>query len=86
MQALAQAVADWPTTQRRVFTLRKVYELASPEIARRLGLTESDVEHQLIQAALACSRHFACGRVRGGTSPEPDGAAAGDPPAPKVDP
>jgi hypothetical protein len=42
---------------RSVFTLRKVYETAPPDIARTLGLTE--VKRHLITAALACGRHFA---------------------------
>ena len=53
--ALARSVATWPTDQRRVFTLHKVYGLRPGDIARRLGLTESDVEQALVQAALACS-------------------------------
>ena len=55
LRALAQAVAGWPTSMRQVFTLRKVYGLAPPEIARRLGLTELDVERHLVAAALACA-------------------------------
>jgi DNA-directed RNA polymerase specialized sigma24 family protein len=55
LRALAQQVAQWPTSMRQVFTLRKVYGLRPGDIARRLGLTELDVEQQLIQAALACA-------------------------------
>jgi DNA-directed RNA polymerase specialized sigma24 family protein len=55
MRALARQVADWPTTQRRVFTLRKVYGLRPGEIAHRLGLTNAEVETHLIAAALAVS-------------------------------
>jgi DNA-directed RNA polymerase specialized sigma24 family protein len=44
---------------RRAFTLRKVYEMAPPDIAGTLGLTEAEVERHLITAALACGRHFA---------------------------
>jgi len=53
--ALARSVAKWPTAQRRVFTLRKVYRLRPGDIALRLGLTDADVERHLIAAALACS-------------------------------
>jgi hypothetical protein len=47
-------VAGWPTAMRQVFTLRKVYEQSPAEIARTLGLSESDVERHRVQAALAC--------------------------------
>jgi DNA-directed RNA polymerase specialized sigma24 family protein len=77
MRALAHQVAGWPTTQRRVFTLRKVYGLRPGDIARRLGLTELEVEKQLIQAALAC----AAGCVEAPAAPE----QFAEPPAPKVD-
>jgi DNA-binding Xre family transcriptional regulator len=60
--ALVRSVATWPTAQRQVFTLRKVYDLAPLDIACRLNLTESEVEQALIQAVLAC------GRVRDSTS------------------
>jgi hypothetical protein len=46
-------------SMRRVFTFRKIYEMAPPDIVRTLGLTEAEVERYLIAAALACGQHFA---------------------------
>jgi hypothetical protein len=45
-------------SMRRVFTLRKIYEMAPPDIVRTLGLTGAEVERHLI-AALSCGQHFA---------------------------
>src|SRR6202043_2586233 len=50
---LIARVAAWPPRMRQVFTLRKVYEQSPPDIARRLGLSEAEVERCLIAAALA---------------------------------
>ena len=58
-QPLCALAARLPTDTRRVFTLRKVYDLSPSEIAARLELTAAQVEHHLITAALACGRHFA---------------------------
>jgi hypothetical protein len=46
-------------SMRRVFTFRKIYEMAPPDIVRTLGLTEAEVERYLIAATLACGQHFA---------------------------
>jgi DNA-directed RNA polymerase specialized sigma24 family protein len=50
LNALTSAL---PTDTRRVFTLHKVYDLAIPEIATRLHLSERAVEQHLVTAALA---------------------------------
>jgi DNA-directed RNA polymerase specialized sigma24 family protein len=55
LRHLVARVATWPAPMRQVFTLRKVYGLAPPQIARRLGLTDAQVERHLIAAALAVS-------------------------------
>jgi len=57
VQRLIARVADWPTPMRQVFTLRKVYGLHPRSIARRLGLSDAEVERALIAAALACAAH-----------------------------
>jgi hypothetical protein len=44
---------------RRVFTFRKIYETAPPDIVRTLGPTQAEVERHFIAAALACGQHFA---------------------------
>jgi DNA-directed RNA polymerase specialized sigma24 family protein len=54
---LIALVAGWPTRMRQVFTLRKVYDLPPSDIARRLGLSDGEVERCLIAAALACAHH-----------------------------
>jgi hypothetical protein len=46
-------------SMRRVFTVRKIYEMAPPDIVRTVGLTEAEVERHLIAPALACGQHFA---------------------------
>jgi DNA-directed RNA polymerase specialized sigma24 family protein len=56
LRRLSRLVADWPTPMRRVFTLRKVYGLRPGDIARRLNLTDAEVEQHLIAAARACAR------------------------------
>jgi hypothetical protein len=50
-------VAGWPDRMRQVFTLRKVYGLHPRSVARRLGLSDAEVERYLIAAALACAAH-----------------------------
>src|SRR5579864_1522526 len=52
---LIALVATWPTQMRQVFTLRKVYRLHPRSIARRLALSQLEVERCLIAAALACA-------------------------------
>jgi DNA-directed RNA polymerase specialized sigma24 family protein len=59
---LAVRSTGWPDAQRQVFTLRKVYGLRPRAIARRLHLSDADVERHLIAAARACGRHFLRGR------------------------
>jgi DNA-directed RNA polymerase specialized sigma24 family protein len=60
LQRLSRLAATWPATQRQVFTLRKVYGMRPPDIARRLGLTDAAVDRHLIAAALAvCDRQLA---------------------------
>ena len=55
LKRLRAIVAALPTQQRRVFTLRKVYDLSPGEIAERLGLSVSTVEKHLVKAVRACA-------------------------------
>lgn len=59
LRRLQALVAGLPTQQRRVFTLRKVYEMPTSEIAARLGLSVSTVETHLAKALRACSERLA---------------------------
>lgn len=47
---LCQVLAELPTQQRRVFTLRKVYNLTHAEIADELGITISTAQKHLTKA------------------------------------
>lgn len=64
---LFRIAAALPVGTRRVVTLRKVYDLAVPEIAARLGLTTCAVEHHLVTAALAFGGCTAASAARGHT-------------------
>jgi DNA-directed RNA polymerase specialized sigma24 family protein len=55
LRRLRLQIAAWPERMRQVFTLRKVYDLSPRDIARRLELSNAEVEHYLIAAALACA-------------------------------
>ena len=59
LRRLQAIVAALPTQQRRVFTLRKVYEMSTAQIAARLGLSVSTVETHLAKALRACSERLA---------------------------
>jgi DNA-directed RNA polymerase specialized sigma24 family protein len=50
---LLRITAGLSDDTRRVVTLHKVYELNTPDIAARLGLTARAVENHLVIAALA---------------------------------
>ena len=50
LRALCQALDELPTQQRRVFTLRKVYNLSHAEIADELGITISTAQKHLTKA------------------------------------
>jgi DNA-directed RNA polymerase specialized sigma24 family protein len=72
LRRLRLQIAAWPVRRRQAFTLRKVYDLSQRDIARRLELSNAEVEHYLIAAALACSG--ACRRHL--TDPDTDVSAA----------
>jgi DNA-directed RNA polymerase specialized sigma24 family protein len=68
LRRLRLQIAAWPERMRQVFTLRKVYGLHPRSIARRLGLSEHEVEQDLIGAALACA---GCGAAHGSFKEQP---------------
>lgn len=55
LRRLREAIAELPAQCRRVFTLRKVYDLSPREIAERLGLSVSTVEKHLVKGLRYCS-------------------------------
>jgi len=59
LKRLQAVVAELPTQQRRVFTLRKIYEMPTTQIAAELGLSVSTVETHLAKALRACSERMA---------------------------
>lgn len=65
-----QAVRDLPLQCRRVFLLRKVYDLSYQEIAERLEISVSTVEKHMLNGITKCSAYLrAHGYERGaGTS------------------
>lgn len=50
LRSLCQVLAELPTQQRRVFTLRKIYNLSHAEIADELGITISTAQKHLTKA------------------------------------
>ena len=59
LRRLRAIVARLPEQCRRVFTLRKVYDLPPGAIAERLGLSVSTVEKHLVKAVRLCSEALA---------------------------
>ena len=59
LRRLKAVVERLPTQQRRVFTLRKIYEMSTAEIAARLGLSGSTIETQLAKALRTCAQELA---------------------------
>jgi RNA polymerase sigma factor (sigma-70 family) len=50
LEAIGVALLELPERTRRVFVLRRVEGLSSPEIARRLGVSPSAVEKHMLKA------------------------------------
>lgn len=55
LRQLQAAIEELPSQCRKVFTLRKVYNLSPREIAERLGLSVSTVEKHLVKGLRYCS-------------------------------
>lgn len=70
LRQLREAMADLPVQCRRVFTLRKVYDLSPGEIAERLGLSVSTVEKHLVKGLRYCSDRLGRGDGRTGKAEE----------------
>lgn len=51
---LTEAIQSLPDRCRQIFTLRKVYGLSQPDIARQLGLSENTVSAQLTIGVRKC--------------------------------
>ena len=65
LRQLQQAIEELPAQCRKVFTLRKVYNLSPREIAEKLGLSVSTVEKHLVKGLRYCSDKL--GRADGRT-------------------
>jgi RNA polymerase sigma factor (sigma-70 family) len=59
LRRVAKIISELPTQCRRVFTLKKIYELSHQEIADRLGLSVSTVEKHAIKALRLCQERLA---------------------------
>jgi RNA polymerase sigma factor (sigma-70 family) len=64
LRLLQEAVAALPPQCRRVFTLRKVYDLSPGQIAEKLGLSVSTVEKHLVKGLRLCSDSLGRGNDR----------------------
>ena len=69
MRGVIAIVRSMPDEMRQVFTLRKVYGFEQSEIARCLGMSESAVAENLVQAALRIARYYRGGQVLEGDIP-----------------
>ena len=59
LRHLIALIEELPPQCRRVFTLRKVYDLSQREIAERLGLSVNTVEKHLVKGLRFCSERLA---------------------------
>jgi RNA polymerase sigma-70 factor (ECF subfamily) len=70
LEFLTEAIQSLPERCRQIFTLRKVYGLSQPEIAKRLGLSENTVSAQLTIGVRKCMElMLRCRREREGRWP-----------------
>lgn len=58
LEFLTRAIQQLPTRCRRVFTLRKIYNLSQAEIASRLNISIHTVSAQLVIGMHKCSEYF----------------------------
>ncbi len=67
LELLTEAIQSLPDRCRQVFTLRKVYGMSQPDIARKLGISEHTVSAQLTIGVQKCTQFMAkYRRERGG--------------------
>ncbi len=70
LELLTAAIQSLPARCRQIFTLRKVYGLSQPDIARQLGLSENTVSAQLTLGVKKCMAFMRqCRREREGHWP-----------------
>lgn len=70
LEILTEAIQSLPDRCRQIFTLRKVYGLSQPEIAKWLGLSENTVSAQLTIGVKKCMEFMLhCRREREGRWP-----------------
>ena len=70
LELLTEAIQSLPDRCRQIFTLRKVYGMSQPEIARQLGLSENTVSAQLTLGVKKCMAFMLrCRREREGRWP-----------------
>ena len=70
LELLTAAIQSLPDRCRQIFTLRKVYGMSQPEIARQLGLSENTVSAQLTLGVKKCMAFMLrCRREREGRWP-----------------
>ena len=70
LELLTEAIQSLPDRCRQIFTLRKVYGMSQPEIARQLGLSENTVSAQLTLGVKKCMTFMLrCRREREGRWP-----------------
>lgn len=59
LELLTEAIQSLPDRCRQVFTLRKVYGMSQPDIARKLGISEHTVSAQLTIGVHKCTEFMA---------------------------
>jgi RNA polymerase sigma-70 factor (ECF subfamily) len=59
LELLTEAIQSLPDRCRQVFTLRKVYGMSQPDIARKLGISEHTVSAQLTIGVQKCTQFMA---------------------------
>lgn len=70
LELLTAAIQSLPDRCRQIFTLRKVYGMSQPDIARQLGLSENTVSAQLTLGVKKCMAFMLqCRREREGRWP-----------------
>ena len=68
LELFMDAVRSLPTRCRQVITLAKIYGLSEPEVAERLGISETTVRTHIIRGMDRCTNYL---RARGMTRSDP---------------
>jgi len=64
LEILTEAIQSLPDRCRQIFTLRKVYGMAQPDIAKKLGVSEHTVSAQLTIGVHKCTDFMRRRRTR----------------------